>query len=115
VSARSATIAAAGAAPVVPAAIAAVAVAAMAAAVMVGQEEAVVAEANHHNISKQPVEGGTLRITWVRSSIGAPKDQKATIKALGLNRLQQTVEHPDNLAVRGQVYKVRHLLQVEEV
>ena len=66
------------------------------------------------NFSKKPVEGGTLRITWTKSSIGYPKDQKATIKALGLHRLHQTVEHPDSLQLRGQVYKVKHMVDVEE-
>ena len=56
-----------------------------------------------------------LRIKWVRSSIGYPKDQKETIKALGLHKLQRTVEHDDNPAIRGMVRKVIHLLQVEEI
>ncbi|GAC1389508.1 MAG: 50S ribosomal protein L30 [Ktedonobacteraceae bacterium] len=56
-----------------------------------------------------------LRIKWVRSSIGCPKDQKATIKALGLRKLQRTVEHEDNPAIRGMIRKVIHLLQVEEI
>ena len=56
-----------------------------------------------------------LRIKWVRSSIGYPQDQKDTIKALGLRKLQRTVEHEDNPAIRGMVRKVVHLLQVEEV
>lgn len=56
-----------------------------------------------------------LRIKWVRSSIGHPKDQKATIKALGLRKLQRTVEHDDNPAIRGMIRKVVHLVQVEEI
>ena len=56
----------------------------------------------------------TLKITWVRSSIGYAKDQKATITSLGLRRLHQTVEHPDTPQVRGQINKVRHMLTVEE-
>jgi len=56
-----------------------------------------------------------LRIKWVRSSIGNPKDQKATIKALGLRKLQRTVEHDDNPAIRGMIRKVIHLVQVEEI
>jgi large subunit ribosomal protein L30 len=67
-----------------------------------------VAEAKTNNA------GGTLKVTLINSPIGNPKVQKATVKALGLNRLHQTVELPDNPAVRGQIYKVRHLLQVEE-
>ncbi|MBA3824924.1 MAG: 50S ribosomal protein L30 [Ktedonobacterales bacterium] len=56
-----------------------------------------------------------LRITWVRSSIGRPFDQKRTIVALGLRRLNHTIELPDNPSVRGMVFKVKHLLRVEEV
>lgn len=56
-----------------------------------------------------------LRIKWVKSSIGYPKDQKDTVRALGLRKLQQTVEHDDQPAVRGMVRKVIHLLQVEEI
>jgi large subunit ribosomal protein L30 len=56
-----------------------------------------------------------LRVKWVKSSIGYPQDQKATIKALGLHKLQHTVEHNDQPAVRGMLRKVRHLVQVEEI
>lgn len=56
-----------------------------------------------------------LRVKWVRSSIGFPKDQKATIQALGLRKLQHTVEHDDQPAIRGMIRKVQHLVQVEEV
>ena len=56
-----------------------------------------------------------LRIKWVKSAIGYPKDQKATIRALGLRKLQQTVEHEDNPAMRGMIRKVNHLVKVEEV
>ncbi|MGH2480213.1 MAG: 50S ribosomal protein L30 [Ktedonobacteraceae bacterium] len=56
-----------------------------------------------------------LRVKWVRSSIGHPKDQKETIRALGLRKLQRTVEIDDNPAMRGMINKVRHLVQVEEV
>ena len=57
---------------------------------------------------------GALRITLVRSTIGRPKDQGLTVRALGLRRLHQTVERPDNAAIRGMVTKIRHLVQVEE-
>ncbi len=56
-----------------------------------------------------------LRVKWVKSSIGYAKDQKATIHALGLHKLHQTVEHEDHPAVRGMIRKVIHLVQVEEV
>lgn len=56
-----------------------------------------------------------LRVTWTKSSIGYAQDQKDTIKALGLRKLNRTVMKPDNPAVRGMLYKVRHLVSVEEV
>lgn len=56
-----------------------------------------------------------LRITWVRSAIGFAPDQRATVRALGLRRLHQTVEKVDSPAIRGMVTKVRHLVRVEEV
>jgi large subunit ribosomal protein L30 len=55
-----------------------------------------------------------LRITWVKSGIGYAKTQKKTLKALGLNRLNQSVTHDDSLPIRGMINKVRHLVKVEE-
>lgn len=55
-----------------------------------------------------------LRITWVKSGIGYAEVQKRTLKALGLNRLNQTVTHNDCASVRGMINKVRHLIKVEE-
>jgi len=54
-----------------------------------------------------------LRVTYRKSAIGYPKDQRATLTALGLRRLHQTVEHESNPAVRGMVFKVRHLVSVD--
>jgi len=56
-----------------------------------------------------------LRIKLVRSPIGYSIRQKRTVKALGLRKLQQVVERPDNPAVRGMVNRISHLLHVEEV
>jgi large subunit ribosomal protein L30 len=56
---------------------------------------------------------GTLRVKLVRSTIGKPKDQEATVRSLGLRKLHQTVELPNTPSVRGMVNKVRHLLNVE--
>ncbi len=56
----------------------------------------------------------TLRITWTRSSSGHEIDQKRTIRALGFRRLGQTVEHSDSPDMRGMIFKVRHLVSVEE-
>ena len=56
----------------------------------------------------------TLTVTLVKSPIGYTKRQKATVRALGLNHLHQTVEHTDTPAVRGMLTKISHLLRVEE-
>jgi large subunit ribosomal protein L30 len=63
---------------------------------------------------KQATSGKTLKVTLVRSPIGYTKDQKETVKALGLRRLHQTVEHQDSPSVRGMIRKIIHLVQVEE-
>ncbi|MCR5303702.1 MAG: 50S ribosomal protein L30 [Lachnospiraceae bacterium] len=57
--------------------------------------------------------GKTLRITLVKSPIGAIPKQRATIEAMGLRKIRQTVELPDNGATRGQIQKVNHLVKVE--
>ena len=56
-----------------------------------------------------------LRVTWKKSAIGYRQDQKRTIRALGLRRLGQSVEHGDSPDVRGMIHKVEHLVTVEEV
>jgi large subunit ribosomal protein L30 len=56
-----------------------------------------------------------LQITLVRSPIGYSVRQKRTVEALGLRKLNQTVEKPDNSAIRGMVERVTHLVEVEEV
>ncbi|MDO8531967.1 MAG: 50S ribosomal protein L30 [Dehalococcoidia bacterium] len=56
-----------------------------------------------------------IRATYVKSSIGYSGEQKRTVRALGLRRLHQTVEHDDTPAMRGMVEKVKHLLRVEWV
>jgi large subunit ribosomal protein L30 len=56
-----------------------------------------------------------LRITWKKSAIGYKENQKRTIKALGLKRLGQTVEHSDSRAIRGMIGTVRHLVEVVEI
>jgi large subunit ribosomal protein L30 len=54
----------------------------------------------------------TIRITLVKSPIGFEKSQKATVKALGLRKLHQTVEKADTPAIRGMIQKVSHLVAV---
>lgn len=56
----------------------------------------------------------TLTITQVRSTIGCPPDQRATVRALGLKRIRHTVEQTDSPAIRGMIKKVRHLVEVKE-
>ncbi|HEX9070288.1 MAG TPA: 50S ribosomal protein L30 [Ktedonobacterales bacterium] len=58
---------------------------------------------------------GKLRITYVKSSIGYSERQKETVLALGLRKLNQTVEQEDTPAIRGMIHKVSHLVKVEEV
>ncbi len=56
-----------------------------------------------------------LRITLVKSTIGAVPKNKKTVEALGLRKIGKTVEMPDNGAVRGMIQRVRHLVKVEEI
>ena len=58
---------------------------------------------------------GTLKVTLTKSTIGCKKDQIATVAALGLHKIRHTVEKPDNEAIRGMLFKVKHLVTVEEV
>ncbi len=57
----------------------------------------------------------SLRITQVKSSIGRPADQGATLRALGLGKIGRTVDQVDNESVRGMIFKVKHLVEVEEL
>ena len=54
-----------------------------------------------------------LEIRQIRSGIGAPRDQRATLEALGLKH-QRSVLQQDNPAIRGMIFKVRHLVEVTE-
>jgi len=65
------------------------------------------------NRKSQPVK--KLRITLVKSAIGYSERHKATVRALGLRRLNQTVEHVDSPTLRGMLAKVNHLVVVEQV
>jgi large subunit ribosomal protein L30 len=56
-----------------------------------------------------------LRIRQIRSAIQRKEDQKRTIRALGLRRLQHEVVQPDNPQIRGMIFKVKHLVTVEEI
>ena len=56
-----------------------------------------------------------LKVTQVRSAIGRPKDQKATIRRLGIHHMHDTVVKDDRPEIRSMIAKVRHLVTVEEV
>jgi len=56
----------------------------------------------------------SLKITLVKSPIGCLKDQQATVEALGLHKLNSTTIQPDNPCTRGKIFKVKHLVKVEE-
>jgi len=59
--------------------------------------------------------GKRLKVTQVRSVIHRPKDQKSTIRRLGLHRMNDSVIKEDRPEIRGMISKVRHLVSVEEV
>ena len=54
-----------------------------------------------------------IKITWVKSTIGRPQNQRRIIESLGLHRLNHTVVHQDSATIRGMVNKVSHLVKVE--
>lgn len=56
-----------------------------------------------------------LKITLVKSPIGAVPKHKATVQAMGLRKLNKSIVLPDNGATRGQIQQIRHLIKVEEV
>jgi len=58
---------------------------------------------------------GKVKITLVKSPIGAPEPQKRTVAGLGLHRLNQSVVQPANLQILGMVQKVPHLVRIEEL
>jgi large subunit ribosomal protein L30 len=65
-------------------------------------------------MSENKPEAKILRITLVKSPIGYSQKHKATIRALGLRRMHQTVEQADTPTLRGMLAKVNHLVEVEE-
>jgi large subunit ribosomal protein L30 len=58
---------------------------------------------------------GKLKVTQIKSGVGRIKKQRQIIRALGIKRLHQSVEHPDTPQLRGMIEKVSHLVKVEEV
>ena len=57
----------------------------------------------------------TLKITQIRSTIGCKDDHGGTVRALGLKRINDTVEQEDTPVIRGMIFKVKHLVKVEEL
>ena len=57
----------------------------------------------------------TLKITQVRSQIGTTAQQRKNLAALGLRKINQSVEHPDSVIIKGMLERVKHLVKVEEV
>ena len=66
-------------------------------------------------MAEKKVKDKKLKITLVKSTIGQVPKSRATIEAMGLRKLNQTVELPDNASTRGQIQRVRHMVKVEEV
>ncbi|HEY5502963.1 MAG TPA: 50S ribosomal protein L30 [Candidatus Anoxymicrobiaceae bacterium] len=56
-----------------------------------------------------------LRVTLKKGLVGRPEDQRGTVRALGLKRIGHTVEKEDRPEIRGMIFKVKHLVEVEEV
>ena len=56
-----------------------------------------------------------VKVTLKKSLIGHPDTQRKKVRALGLRKINSVVELPDNPAIRGQLHKVEHLIQVEEI
>ena len=65
-------------------------------------------------MADQGTQGGLLRITQVRSLSGRPEKHRKTMQALGFRKHQQTIVQQDNPAIRGMLFQVRHLVEVEE-
>ena len=60
------------------------------------------------------LEMATIKVKQTKSRIGAPKDQKRTLDALGLTKMNRVVEHNDTPSIRGLIRKVHHLVTVIE-
>lgn len=63
-------------------------------------------------MAKRSAKGKTVHIKLVKSPIGYSERQRRTLQALGLHKVQQTVERPDNPAIRGMLEKLPHLLEI---
>ena len=70
---------------------------------------------NKRSSSEAVAQNKKLKVTQVRSVIHRPKDQKSTVRRLGLHRINDSVIKEDRPEIRGMISKVRHLVSVEEV
>ena len=64
---------------------------------------------------KEKKSKGKLKVTYVKSVIGFSKNQVKVIEALGFKKLNTSKVFPDNESIRGSIFKVKHLLKVEEI
>jgi len=64
--------------------------------------------------AKKSANAGKIRIQYYRSFIATPKTHKQMVRSLGLTKLNQIVERPDNASMRGAVAKIPHLLRIVE-
>ena len=67
-----------------------------------------------YSLDMAKIKKQTLKITQVKSRIGYKKKAKATLDAMGLKKMNQTVELPDNPAIRGMIKKIEYLIKVED-
>ena len=58
---------------------------------------------------------GKIKVTQIKSRIGSNKKQKATLDALGLNKMNKSVEHENSPVIKGMINKVSHLVNVEDI
>lgn len=56
-----------------------------------------------------------IRVTQIKSAIGRPRPHRLTLHALGLRKIRQSVEHDNTPSIRGMLFEVRHLVQVEDL
>ena len=65
-------------------------------------------------MTKTTKKSGKLKIKWVVSFIGCPRNMRATIRGLGFRRMNQVVEREDTPSIRGMIARVHHLVRIEE-
>lgn len=63
-------------------------------------------------MAKQKAMGGILKVKLVRSQFGFKRDQTATVRAIGLRKINQIIEVKDSPVMRGMIFKVKHLVEI---